>query len=155
MSLLDVDALCSLSNIDFSQTIADYKALSKINPHMLLIANETLNKMILSYDKKANECVFSAALDLATWLSTQTVPYITENGCRLDVLQLTRRKRKLNEEEIATINSILAQDGLEPLDRLGSFLLLGMKKQAKAYFKTLSIDQQTGFNLSPMHKFWK
>ena len=155
MSLLDVDSFCSLSNIDYSRSIADYKELSKSNPHMLLIANETLNKMILSYDKKANECVFSAALDLATWLSTQTVPYITENGCRLDVLQLTRRKRKLNKEEIATINSILAQDGLEPLDRLGSFLLLGMKKQAKAYFKTLSIDQQTGFNLSPMHKFWK
>lgn len=155
MSLLDVDSFCSLSNIDYSRTIADYKVLSKSNPHMLLIANETLNKMILSYDKKANECLFLAALELATWLSNQTVPYITVNGCKLDVLQLTKRKRKLNKEEVVTINGIMAQNELDPLDRLGSFLLLGKKKQAKAYYKTLDIDQQTGFNSSPMHKFWK
>lgn len=155
MSLLDVDAFCSLSNIDFSQTLDAYKELSKTNPHMLLIANETLNKMILSYDKRANERVFVAALELATWLSTQSIPYLSVYGCKLDVLQLTRRKRKLKKEEIATLYEIVAQNELDPYDRLGSLLLLGRKKEAKAYYKTMNIDQQTEFNLSPMHKFWK
>lgn len=155
MSLLDVDAFCSLSNIDFSQTIAAYKELSKTNPHMLFVANETLNKMILSYDKRANERVFLAALELATWLSTQSIPYLSVYGCKLDVLQLTRRKRNLKKEEIATLDEIVAQKDLDPYDRLGSLLLLGRKKEAKAYFKTMNIDQQTEFNLSPMHKFWK
>jgi len=143
------------SNIDFSKTIADYKELSKANPHMLLIANETLNKMILSYDKRANERVFSAALELATWLSTQSIPYLTVNGCRLDVLQLAKRKRRLNKEEIATLNEIVSQKDLDPFDRIGSLLLLGKKKEARAYYKTMNIDLQTGFNMSPMHKFWK
>lgn len=155
MSLLDVDAFCSLSNIDYSQTIADYKELSKKNPHMLLIANETLNKMILSYDKKANERIYTAALELASWLSTQSIPYITEDGCKLDILQLTKRKRKLNKEEVAMLNSILAKDELDPFDKIGSLLLLGKKKDAKAFYKTMNIDQQKGFNLSPIHKFWK
>lgn len=155
MSLLDVDAFCSLSNIDFSQTIAAYKELSKTNPHMLYVANETLNKMILSYDKRPNERVFSAALELATWLSTQSIPYLTVNGCKLDVLQLTKRKRKLNKEEIALLDEILTQKELDPFDRIGSLLLLGKKKEAKAYYKTMNIDQQTSLNLSPMHKFWK
>ncbi len=155
MSLLDVDAFCSLSNIDFSKTIADYKELSKANPHMLLIANETLNKMILSYDKRANERVFSAALELATWLSTQSIPYLTVNGCKLDVLQLAKRKRRLNKEELATLNEIVSQKDLDPFDRIGSLLLLGKKKEARAYYKTMNIDLQTGFNMSPMHKFWK
>lgn len=155
MSLLDVDAFCSLSNIDFSRTIAAYKELSKSNPHMLLIANETLNKMILSFDKKANERIFSSALELANWLSTQSIPYITADGCRLDILQLTKRKRKLNKEELATLGEIIAKKELDPFDMIGSLLLLGKKKEAKAYYKTMSRDQQTGFNLSPMHKFWK
>lgn len=155
MSLLDVDSFCSLSNIDYSRAISDYKELSKSNPHMLLIANETLNKMILSYDKKVNEFMFSAALELATWLTTQSIPYITVNGCKLDVLQLTKRKRRFNQEEIATLDEIRAQKELDPFDRIGSLLLLGKKKEAKAYYKTMNKDQQTEFNLSPMHKFWK
>ena len=122
---------------------------------MLLIANETLNKMILSFDKKANERIFSSALELANWLSTQSIPYITADGCKLDILQLTKRKRKLNKEEIATLNEIIAKKELDPFDMIGSLLLLGKKKEAKAYYKTMSRDQQTGFNLSPMHKFWK
>ena len=121
----------------------------------MLIANETLNKMILAYDKKANERVFTAALELATWLSTQVIPYLTVYGCKLDVLQLTRRKRKLNKEEIATLDEIIAQKELDPYDRICSLLLLGKKKEAKAYYKTLNKDQKTGFKLSPMHKFWK
>lgn len=155
MSLLDIDAFCTLSNIDYSKTIADYKKLSYSNPHMLLIANETLNKMILSYDKKANERIFSAALEIATWLSTQSIPYITVDGCKLDVLQLTKRKRKLNNEEVAILNGINAQEDLDPFDRIGSLLLLGKKKEAKSFYKTMNKDQQAGFNLSPMHKFWK
>ena len=155
MSLLDVNAFCSLSNIDYSRTIADYKVLSKSNPHMLLIANETLNKMILSIDKKANERIFSSALELANWLSSQSIPYITTDGCKLDILQLTKRKRKLNKEEIASLNDIISKEELDPFDRIGSLLLLGKKKEAKAYYKTLNKDQQTRFNLSPMHKFWK
>lgn len=155
MSLLDVEAFCTLSNIDYSRTIADYKELSTTNPHLLLVANETLNKMILAYDKKANERIFLASLELANWLSTQYIPFITVNGCKLDILQLIKRKRKLNKEEIATIEEIMAQKELDPLDRIGSLLLLGKKKEAKAYYKTMNIDQQKGFNLSPMHKFWK
>ena len=155
MSLLDVDAFCSLSNIDYTRTLADYKELSKSNPHMLLIANETLNKMILSIDKKAKERLFSAALELANWLSTQSIPYVTVNGCKLDVLQLTKRKRKLNKEEIATLDEIVAQKDLDPYDRIGSLLLLGKKKEAKSFYKTMNEDQQTGFNTSPIHKFWK
>ena len=155
MSLLDIDAFCSLSNIDYSRTIDDYKELSRSNPHMLLIANETLNKMILSYDKKANERIFFAALEIATWLSTQSIPYITADGCRLDILQLTKRKRKLNKEEIASLNEIISKKELDPFDRIGALLLLGKKKEAKAYYKTMNKDQQSGFNLSPMHKFWK
>ncbi len=155
LSLLDLDALSSLSNIDFSRTIADYKELSQSNTHMLLIANETLNKMILSYDKKADERMFSAALELATWLSTQSIPYISSNGCKLDVLQLMKRKRKLNKEEDATLKGIITQKELDPYDRIGALLLLGKKKEAKAFYKTMNIEQQKGFNLSPMHKFWK
>jgi hypothetical protein len=113
---------------------------------MLLIANETLNKMILSYDKRANDRVFSAAFELATWLSAQSIPHITVNGCKLDVLQLTKRKRKLNKEEIATLDDFLTQKELDPFDRIGSLLLLGRKKEAKAYYKTMNKDQQTGFN---------
>ena len=122
---------------------------------MLLIANETLNRMILSYDKKANERIYTAAIELASWLSTQSIPYMTEDGCKLDILQLTKRKRKLNKEEVAMLNSILAKDELEPFDKIGSLLLLGKKKDAKAFYKTMNIDQQKGFNLSPIHKFWK
>lgn len=155
MSLLDINALCSLSNIDYSRTIAGYKELSKSNPHMLLIANETLNKMILSYDKRANERLFSASLELATWLSTQSIPFITVNGCKLDVLQLTKRKRKLNKEEHALLEEILDNRELDPFDKIGSLLLLGRKKEAKVFYKTMNTEQQTSFNLSPMHKFWK
>ena len=155
MSLLDVDALCSLSNIDYSRTIDDYKDMSQSNPHMLLIANETLNKMILSYDKKANERLFTAALELATWLSTQSIPYISANGCKLDVLQLLKRKRELNKEEIATLSGIIAQNELDPYDQIGALLLLGKKKEAKAFYKTMNKERQKEFNLSPMHKFWK
>lgn len=155
ISLLDLDALCSLSNIDYSSSIAEYKELSQLNIHMLLIANETLNKMILSYDKKADERLFAAALELATWLSTQSIPYVSESGCKLDVLQLMKRKRKLNKEEIALLNDILAHKKLDPYDQIGSLFLLGKKKEAKAFYKTMSKELQRGFNTSPMHKFWK
>ena len=77
-----------------------------------------------------------------------------KNIKKLNALQVIKRKRNLDKNEIRTLYSIAEDTTICEDCRVGAYVLLGQQTAAEIHFEKLSKDQQKNFKTYPIYHFW-
>lgn len=153
-SVLSADDYLVIDNIHYETLLATYKHLKKNNPIVPEIANRDMLIMLLAYDKSHNAKLLDVAEDLARLIlddgTYECLPYAHR---LLNLLQVIKRKRELNADEMDQIYDI-SEDGSSFL-KIGAALLLDDMRGAKRLFAKLSDQEQKMFKTYPIYHFWK
>ena len=154
-AVLTVEELSTVSNMNpgFVMSQLDIPALH--NSFSFTMVNELLNKTLRAYDVCHRPQLLDFADNLAQWLLDKDVPYVSPYGKQLDILQITRRRRKLTKAENEQLKGYLSNDSFDQMDLIGIYLLLNKKKDAKSVYKLMDETTKDAFNESPLHLFWK
>lgn len=150
--LIDKDGLASASNIDFQ---AIYKDLTQIPKEEIYIENLIyfILELISAYDiKKTNKGasdsgLLKLAFDLLSWLETNN--YSEIDVLRLNKLQVIRRHRTFNQNEIKELYAIL--DSGNDSVKCGASILLDHKDQARFYLEKLDQQEREKFMQYPIY----
>ena len=118
-------------------------------------ANWFLLDLITVYDKTGNKEFLNTAKDFAEWISTSTDDEMPYHIKTLNLLQVIKRTRKLNEEEIKTLYKIAAEKDVQDSTMVGVYLLLDQQVPAEMFFAKMDPNEQTEFMKYPIYHFWK
>lgn len=118
-------------------------------------ANWFLLDLINVYDKTGNKEFLNTAKDFAEWISTSTDDEMPYHIKTLNLLQVIKRTRKLNEEEIKTLYKIAAEKDVQDSTMVGVYLLLDQQVPAEMFFAKMAPNEQTEFMKYPIYYFWK
>ena len=146
--LMDVEHFIQISNLDHEKV---YKALTTSSctqayyNHVLHL----LLRMISAYDKqtKKDENLFALMEKLCAWLSS--VMAQSNSIMAINRIQISKRKRKLTDDEVFILNEILTNDKEHEI-LCGALILLGRFSDAKDQFKQLNKQQQLEFLKYPI-----
>lgn len=153
-SVLSADDYLVIDNIHYETLSATYKRLKENNPIVPEIANRDMLIMLLAYDKSNNAKLLDVAEDLARFiLNDGTYESLPHAYRLLNLLQVIKRKRELNTDEMDQLYDIL-EDGSSFL-KVGAALLLDDMRGAKRLFAKLSDQEQKTFRAYPIYHFWK
>lgn len=146
------DYLC-LSNIDYNSILKSYQLLLGYNSTIYNYANNDVLKMLLAYDKKTSTKLLDVARSITNWLFEQG--NIDRDIIMLNQLQITRRQRSLNKEELIQLCNLIERGEVTEDVKVGAYLLLGNKVAAEMHFLKLTSESQENFKRYPIYKFWE
>lgn len=154
-SILQKDDYLQISNIDYEAILPSYQALLKNNPAIFERANIDMLNMISAYDENKNTKLLNVAKSFAEWIlndDKDTLPYEIK---LLNLLQIVRRERELNIDEIKQLCAIIENSLTREDIKVGAYLLLENQMAAQIHFDMLGKDEQEGFKKYPIFVFWK
>lgn len=141
----------SLSNIDYDAILRSLKRVKNYE-----MANLALLEMIAAYDKKLNDRAFNATKELALWLKEDAPNDELELEIRLlNLLQVTKRERELNEEEVGSLYRIVESGNNREDILVGCYLLLNQQQAAELHFAKMDEILQEQFKQYPIYRFGK
>lgn len=155
-SALQKEGYLQIKNIDYEAILSSYKLIEKENNEIFNRANEDLLAMLLAYDESGikNPQLLKAAKDLAKWLlkdDKQVIPYEVKT---LNYLQIIRREREFNIDEVKELCDIIADNSMGADIITGAYLLLSNQMAAEIFFEKMDIKLQETFKEFPIYKFW-
>lgn len=140
--LLKKEDYLIINNIDWDRITTSFKKIKNIESNYL---NSVLLEFISIYDlhnnKKVKEKLFIQLIDLAEYLKDMDDNAI---NC-LNLLQITKRHRILNDIEKNQIYDIIDDNYQDKFILIGANLLLDNIENALYYFNKLSNDEQKKF----------
>lgn len=146
----------TLSNINYDKIVPDYKeAYNQHYPEIGIMANNTLNYVLLAYDTKKDKRLLDTALSLCKWLENIPIEGISNNAKQLDRLQIIKRERCFSEEEKNELYEIVDSDEAIVDDKISAYLLLGEQAHAERLFNKFSKEAQQLYKQEPIYHFWK
>lgn len=152
--LQKVDYL-QISNIDYDAILPSYQTLLKNNPAIFDRANTDMLNMISAYDENENAKLLKVAKSFAEWILNDDKDVLPYEIKLLNLLQIVRRERELNIEEVKQLCSI-TENSLTGEDiKVGAYLLLDNQMAAQIHFDLLDKDMQEAFKKYPIFIFWK
>lgn len=156
-SIMEKDDFLRVDNINYDVILPSYKNNLKNNPRIFEQANNDLLKMLSAYDegKDKNKQLFQLTKDLAQWIfesdNEEIVPYDVK---LLNVLQIVKRERELNRDEIKQLIAITESSTDREDIKTAAYLLLGNQNAAEIHFDKLDEEWKEGFKQYPICRFW-
>lgn len=146
-------------NIDFLGVCNSFQLIYKDqkNPSLFNDANNTLLTILLAYDKTRKDELFQVAKNLAEWIFEEAPDDIIPHSIRLlNMLQVTKRERDLNDDERQSLLAIAhsTDPRAEIRSKIGAHLLLGQQDSVSYLLKQLPSKEQEIFKTWPIYKFW-
>lgn len=154
-SILQKDDYLQISNIDYDDILPSYQVLLKNNPEIFERANVDMLNMISAYDENKNENLLRVAKSFAEWIFKEDKYALTCEIKLLNLLQIARRERELNIDEVKHLCAI-TENSLSSEDiKVGAYLLLDNQMASQIHFDMLGKDMQDAFKKYPIFAFWK
>jgi len=153
-SALSKDDYLTISNINFNGILDSYKVLVLQNVHIFERANLDMLQMLLAYDQSLNQKHLETAKSIAKWILDEG-NIIGDNIRILNYLQIIKRERTLNKEEISWLCKIIEDSDASESEKIGVYLLLGNQVSAEIHFEKLTPKEQIEFKEYPIFKFYR
>lgn len=153
-SALDVDDYLGISNIDYDGILPSYKIIERINQNIFERANIDMLTMLLAYDKKQDEKLFTTIKDLSDWIFQNDVNGIPNEIKILNHLQIIRRERSLTKDELWKLVIMTENNFLSNEIKVAAHLLQGNQSVAEIYFDKMNKNEQKLFKAFPIYRFW-
>jgi hypothetical protein len=144
-SILQTDDYLQISNIDYDAMLPSYQILLKDNPEIFDRANMDMLNMISAYDKNKNANLLKVAKSFAEWIFNDCKDIIPNEIKLLNILQIVRRERELNIDEIKQLCAITENPKMCEETKVGAYLLLDNQIAAQIHFDLLDKDIQEEF----------
>ena len=151
------DSLIMLDNVDYNEIIAELSVLTKelalfgVTVNFLLEILHAYDNSIEVYRKR--QLIYGAQA-IIDWL-IKNDNAIPDEVHLLNELQIIKRQRSLNEEEIEHLNVVI-ETGNEREDILtGAYLLLDNQVSAERHFNKMNSQLQESFKQYPIFHYWK
>lgn len=149
-SVLKADDYNTFSNIDYCNIVDKYKKFYTKNKNLPQYANYNVLELLSAYDKSNNTTQLEVADKLTDWIIE-----VDPEGYSVYLLnkfQITKRKRKLNDEENEKLYELIETPNSAEEIKLGAYILLDNSIMAKRYFEKLSESQKEEFIKYPIYK---
>lgn len=155
-SVLKKEGYIKASNIDYDRVLSSYQLIENENQHISEFANQDMLMMLLAYDEvdEKNLDLLKAAKDLAKWILYNEKSTISDELKLLNYLQIIRRERKFNKEEISQLRTIIQGSSMTEDVVTASYILLGNQMAAEISFEKMSIQLQNDFKEYPIYNLW-
>lgn len=155
-SALQKDEYLQIRNIDYDSILPSYKLIEKENKQIFDRANNDLLMMLLAYDESIikNPQLLRVAKDLAKWILQEDKLVLPYEIKILNYLQVIRRERELNIDEVKELCTIIADNPMREDVITGAYLLLGDQMAAEIHFEKMEQELQKGFREYSIYRFW-
>ena len=154
-SIMRVEDYIDIDNIDYEQILPSYQVLAEINPQIYIYANLDMLNILSAYDKTNNQELLRVAEKMADWIYENGRESFDKDIALLNVLQIARRQRELNLDEIQKLCDLVENGNTREDIKVGTYLLLGNQAAAQVHLNKLSEQEQDDFKEYPIFKFWK
>lgn len=154
--ILHKEELLTLNNLDYSVLLPSFKNIEN-NAITYEKANWFLLDLIRACDEskgERKEKILNTCLEFSQWLEQSPDEDLDKNIKKLNALQVIKRKRNFDKNEIRTLYSIAEDTTICEDCRVGAYVLLGQQTAAEIHFEKLSKDQQKNFKTYPIYHFW-
>ena len=152
-SILHAEDLVRIDNIRYDVLLPSFQRLEHHN-ETFSRATLFLLELIKAYDLSENTEFLNVADSFADWIMTATEEEIPFAIKYLNKLQITKRHRDLNHNEIQELYSIIEAPNTPEDVLVGCYLLLDQQIPAQNHFNKLTEEQQTEFKKYPIYHFW-
>lgn len=161
-SCLQNDDLWSrCDNIPFDRQIESYEKLIDQNPHIYEMANFDLLYMLENYDKldeddslRKNELLKYAEL-LSVWLLEKEKSESMRTMHFLNYCQVLKRAGQMKEKELSMLNSILLDDKIQPIIKVGIALVIGNKMEFDKWCSLSKKEELDNVKQFPIWHFYR
>jgi hypothetical protein len=154
-SILQKNDYLQISNIDYDAILPSYQALLKNNPAIFDRANMDMLNMISAYDENKNAKLLEVAKSFAEWILNEDKDVLPYDIKLLNLLQIVRRKRELNIDEVKQLCAITENSLTSEDVKVGAYLLLDNQMAAQIHFEILDKEMQEAFKTYPIFAFLK
>lgn len=154
-SLLTKEDLLTCTNIDYDALLKQTKQVP-LSEAFAWELNRLLLDIISAWDETGDTHtdLSDAAYNLAEWIRNE-VDLIPKEISTLNLYQIVKRKRALNDAEYAELSQLLDVSNLTPDCRMAAHLLLDEHHSARRCFCKLSTEHQETYKRMPIFRFWK
>ena len=161
-SCLQNDDLWSrCDNIPFDQQIDSYEKLIGKNPHIYEMANFDLLYMLESYDKlDENDALRKSELlkyakKLSVWLLEKVKSEPLGTMHFLNYCQVLKRADQMKEKEITILNSVLLDNKIQPIIKVGIALVIGNKTEFDKWRSLCKKEELDNIKQFPIWHFYR
>lgn len=156
-NIFNSERYLQIDGLPYNELLISYlDFLDDKNIYSILV--NTLLNLLLAYDKAPNNkkpSILQAAKDFSDWLCENGNDYIGAGVNLLNRLQIVKRERKLDLNEINQL-IIITESPQEREDILvGAYLLLDNLQAAQFHFNNLSEELAQAFINYPIYFFWQ
>lgn len=152
-STLSKEDYLKITNICYNDILPSYKDLAKENDNIYELANTDMLKMLLAYDEKPKLKLLKATKEIAKWIIDED-DCLVDNIKILNYLQIIKRERNLNKEEIRQLCEIAENLSSSVQEKVGAYILLDNQISAEFHFEKLDSKDQESFKAFPIYKFY-
>lgn len=152
--ILKKNDLNSLDNIRFDVLLPSFQKAQR-NCESINRANWFFLELLSAYNESKNQNLLETAKEFSAWLcdfSEEELPYAVKE---LNRLQVIKRMRDFNIEEVREVYSIIEDTTSTDLIRAGAYLLLDQQTLAEIHFERLDDALKEEFKKYPIYHFWK
>lgn len=154
-AILHADDLINADNIRFDVLLPSFQNAERHSETMIR-ANLFLLELLKAYDKSEGRTeIINTARDFSDWIMTATEEELPYDIRLLNKLQIVKRLRPLNIDEIKELFHLVEAPHTSKDIIVGAYLLLDQQPTAEIYFKQLEKQQQKDFEEFPIYYFWK
>lgn len=111
--------------------------------------------MISAYDENKNAKLLKVAKGFAQWILNEDKDVIPYDIKLLNFLQIVRRERELNIDEVKQLCAITENSLTREDVKVGAYLLLDNEMAAQIHFQILDKEMQEAFKTYPIFAFLK
>ena len=105
-------------------------------------------------DRIKSDKLLEYAKQLNQWLMNNDLEEDFKILCFVNMMQIIKRQRTLNSDEIRELNDVLSMDGKNEI-KAGVCLLLEKKDLFDEYYNKLTVDVQESMKGFPIWRFYK
>lgn len=153
-AILHADDFIRVDNIRFDVLLPSFQKVKRHSETMTR-ANFFLLDLLEAYDKHSNPEILKTAKAFSEWImATTTEEEIPYDVRLLNTLQIEKRQRALNIEEVKELFRIIENPKTCEDILVGSYLLLDQQAAAHLHFEKLDKQLQEEFKKYPIYHFW-
>lgn len=153
-SILKAQDIVKIDNIRYDKLLSSFQNV-EYHEKRAYQTNQFLLELLKAYDMSNNEIILTTALAFAKWLINTTekeLPYAIK---LLNLYQVYKRQRKLNNKEMKKLYDLIEGNQTNYDILVGAYLLLEQQIAAEKYYNLMSEIEKEDFKHFPIYKFWK
>lgn len=150
-----------IDNIPYDQQIPDIDKYVSLHSHCYELANYDVLYMLKASDyvnkkdPERSKLLLQKASELNDWLINHDTNAQIADIHKVNALQIAKRQRALNEDEVAYLHNLLINKTLPPFVKVGASILLDDKVSYDKWNKLLSKSEQKMMKAYPIWKLKK